>query len=303
LPSSITSSGIAVNIIGEVTGDKNDGMITYPYAWVSVEDGQTRELGPWDCKGLDAWTCCRKIRLSVTDKDIHGNHIECFAHETELVPEVRTDRPVYEEENLAYYTFVYAESSQQYEKRIYPSAEILAMRAMKNATLTDDVALLDSLVDQETMTALELIQLEQQLMLASDAIGLGDAQNLLGDMEDAILDAVCVPAEGDCGVDEIEDDASLQTVQVYVKSTALADIMLAVRHKIYDYAVANMVFDDYIWIYTSHNYKVWRAPTIGGAFTGHEEALKDIPGYEDYELRYVSNITESEGTRHLMSYQ
>jgi hypothetical protein len=88
--------------MGEATGDKNDGMITYPYAWVSAEDGQTRELGPWDCSGLDSWTCCRKIRLSVPDKDIHGNHIECFAHENE---------PVYEEENLAYYTFVYAEAS------------------------------------------------------------------------------------------------------------------------------------------------------------------------------------------------
>jgi hypothetical protein len=211
---------------------------------------------------------------------------------------------VYEEENLAYYTFVYAESSQQYEKIIYPSEEILAMRAQKNVTLTEDVALLDSLLDEETMTALDIIELEKDLMLASDGIGLGDAQNLLGDMEDAILDAVCAQTEGGCGVDEIEDDSSLQQLEVPVKSTALADIMLAVRHKMYDYAVTDMVFDDYIWIYTSHNYKVWRAPEIGGAFHGHEEALKDIPGFEDYKLRYVSNITESEtGSRHLMSHQ
>jgi hypothetical protein len=261
-------------------------------------------LGPWDCSGLDSWTCCRKIRLSVTDKDIHGNHIECFAHENELVPEVRTDRPVYEEENLAYYTFVYAEASQQYEKRIYPSAEVLAMRAQKNTTITDEVALLDSLLGADTITAGDLIQLEKDLMLATDCLGLGDAQNLLGDMEDAIVDSVCDQLEGDCGVNEIEDDAGLRLVEVSVKSTAIADILLAVRHKMYDYAVTDMAFEAYIWIYTSHNYKVWRAPQIGGAFNGHEESLKNVPGFEDYQLRYVSNITESEtGTRHLMSHQ
>jgi hypothetical protein len=170
--------------MGEAIGDKNDGMMTYPYAWASAEDGQIRELGPWDCSGLDSWPCCRNIRLSVPDKDIHGNHIECFAHDNEHVCE---------EENLAYYTFVYAEASQHYEKIIFPSEEVLAMRALKNVTIMEKVACLDLLLldDADTITAGDLIQLEKDLMLATDALGLADAQNLLGVLEDAIVVSVC----------------------------------------------------------------------------------------------------------------
>jgi hypothetical protein len=264
--------------MGEATGDKNDGIITYPYAWVSVEDGQTRELGPWDCSGLDSWTCCSKIRISVPDKDIHGKHIECFAHEIE---------PVYEEENLAYYTFVYAEASQQYEKRIFPSEEVLAMRALKNNTITEKVASLDLLLldDADTITAGDLFQLEKDLMLATDALGLGDAQNLLGVMEGAIVVSVCEQTAEDVGVNEIEDDASLLLVEVPMKSTAITEMLFAVRHRMYDYAVTDMSLENYVWIYTSHNYKVQRAPKIGGAFNGHEEYVEDVPGYEDYDTR------------------
>jgi hypothetical protein len=145
-----------------------------------------------------------------------------------------------------------------------------------------DLLLLD---DADTITAGDLIQLEKDLMLATDALGLADAQNLLGVLEDAIVVSVCDHTAEDVGVNEIDDDASLLLVEVPMKSTAIADILLAVRHRMYDYAVTDVVLENYVWIYASHNYKVWRAPKIGGAFNGHEEYFEDVPGYEDYDTR------------------
>jgi hypothetical protein len=69
-------------------------------------------------------------------------------------------------------------------------------------------------------------------MLATDALGLvGDAQNLLGVLEDALVVSVCDQTAEEVGVDEIEDDASLLLVEVPMKSTAIVDILLAVRHR------------------------------------------------------------------------
>jgi hypothetical protein len=160
---------------------------------------------------------------------------------------------------------VYAKASQQYEKRIYPSEEVLAMRAQKNTTITDEVACLDLLLlnDADTIAAGDLIQLEKDLMLATYALGLGDTRNLLGVLEDAIVVSVCDQTAEDVGVNEIEDDASLQLVKVPVKSTAIADSLLAVRHTMHDYAVTDLVIEDYyVCIYTSRNYKIWHAPKL-----------------------------------------
>jgi hypothetical protein len=325
-----------VNALGQVTGDKNDGLVSYPFIWVSAEEGKTRELGPWDCSGDDPWTCCRKIRISVRDVDIHGNHIECFAHENELVPDVRTDRAVYEEENLAYLTFVYNGENKQYEQMIVPPTQVLELRAQKNATIVEEISALDSLLGDtiivdtsgdevtaplpdgaapvDAVTINELLQLEADLMGATDTIG--DAQNLIGAIEREI-EAVAMgadistildpqtPAEEELaailGATEIPLMAADETTpEAPPKVTSLSDILRAVRHKMYDYAANNLVVEKYVWIYASHNGKVWTAPQIGGVFNGHEEYLKDVPGYEDYKLRYESNITNAdEGARYL----
>jgi hypothetical protein len=327
--------GIAVNALGQVTGDKNDGMISYPFIWVSAEEGKTRELGPWDCSGDDPWTCCRKIRVSVRDMDIHGNHIECFAHENELVPDVRTDRPVYEEENLAYLTFVYNGENEQYEQMIVPPTQVLEIRAQKNVTIVEEISSLDSLLGDtivdtsgdevtaplpdgaapvEAVTINDLLQLEADLMEATDNIG--DAQNLIGAIEKEI-EAVTMGVDISSILDpqtpaEVEQAAILGATEIPLmtadettpeappKATSLSDILRAVRGKMYDYATNNLVVEKYIWIYASHSGKVWVAPQIGGVFNGHEESLKDIPGYEDHKLRYVSNLTKTdEGARYL----
>jgi hypothetical protein len=69
------------------------------------------------------------------------------------------------------------------------------------------------------------------------------------------------------------------------KVTSLSEILWDVRHKMYNYAANNLVVEKYVWIYASHNGKVWTAPQIGEVFNGHKEYLKDVPGYEDYKLR------------------
>jgi hypothetical protein len=313
-----TISGIAVNVFGQVTGDKNDGQITYPFIWVSAENGKTRELGPWDCQGLDSWSCCRKIRLSVPDMDIHGNHIQCFAHENSLVPETRTDRPVYEQQNLAYYTFVYNKDSAKYEKAIVSPNQVKTIREAKNSTVAAAITSLDQLLGsavpaeysltgtpateppQESITVQDLIQLEASLMNATTAIG--DAQNLLGNIEQVIASATLGANIATIEHPTTTEQTSLATTEVPLKQSSLEEIMLAVRHKMYDYTTSGMVVEDYIWIYASHNGKIWRAPQIGGTFDGHEEYLQDIPGYEDYKLRYVSNLTKplGHGARYLL---
>jgi len=285
--------GIAINIFNKVTGDKNDGMITYPFVWVSSTPGNTRELGPWDCSGdMSAWDCCQKIKEDVPDMDIHGNHIQCFAHLNDLVPDIDPDSPqVYHDENLHYMTFVYDELNSKYTKRIFTPEELVKIEEDRAARASGELGTLDDMLNgSPSLTVEELLTLEADLMEGTAAMG--DAQNLLGDLENALEVATDDGNLASLSEEELNTSLSVE------EGTQVGDILRAVRHKIYDYTSTGFVMDKYIWIYASHNGKVWRAPQVGGTFDGHEEALIDMPGYEDFKLRYTSSkVGTTDGTR------
>jgi len=71
---------IVTNALGDqVKGRAGDGVVTYPFLWNDAVSGQRLlgSSGTWGCLGETPEQCCQTIKLSVPNKDVKDNNIEC----------------------------------------------------------------------------------------------------------------------------------------------------------------------------------------------------------------------------------
>lgn len=85
--------GIPTNYKGQVLGHSFDGEVRYPPVWIAA-NGNTGNLGPWQCKGWNSIQCCNTIQASAPEIDVNGNYVECFMTQIEPMPIVKADGSV-----------------------------------------------------------------------------------------------------------------------------------------------------------------------------------------------------------------
>ena len=176
LAATVHKVGIPTNYQGIVVGRFDDGQISYPFLWES-ENGESREVGPWDCSNLGALECCKKIQSDVTDPNINGNYINCFVTERGL--EVEHD----DFEGVKYFAMVYNVSSEMYERTQVSVEELEVEEAITKSSLDPALSQIESILYYQSVLYEDLIALVDILLVATRARDLGTAQNLVSDID------------------------------------------------------------------------------------------------------------------------
>jgi hypothetical protein len=135
--------GIPLNILGEVVGFHNNGAVKYSaFLWEGISEAEPRNLDDVDCAGMDAHSCCVKVKAAVPDQDIHGQNIECFF--LVLPPEPVFLTTASGTEYLQYHTWM--QTSQGYEYAAIESDEVKALNDDARLQLENRVASIHKLL-------------------------------------------------------------------------------------------------------------------------------------------------------------
>jgi hypothetical protein len=196
--------GISINLLDEVTGDKNLGTVRYPLPWDSEISGP-RVLDLWDCAAMKGVDCCSKIMASVPDKDANGNNLECFIYQDPVTPDVERIEPKkarqgYIAKDAPYFMMKHNKPYDVYVKLDVNDTRIGEFRLETRKRLILNQRELEKIVEVKRVSFEDLSRLTRELALNTSPIM--SAQNLISNLDHFLEDVqdaqfLRVPAHSD----------------------------------------------------------------------------------------------------------
>jgi hypothetical protein len=177
--------GISVNMLDEVTGDKNKGAVCYTLPWNSTSTGSL-DLGCWDCSAMRGDDCCSMIMASVPDADTNGNHLECFIYQDPATPDVDQIETVqarrgYIAKEAPYYIMKHNVEFDVYVKLDVNATRIDEFRLNSRIRLIVNQRALEQIVADKRVSREDLARLTRELSLHTSPIM--SAQNLISELD------------------------------------------------------------------------------------------------------------------------